>query len=324
MPSSAVRTFTDPDEYVAVIRQGTVEPTTTGHGQFTAKLTRIDLHRLWMQRFEQNLSQILHVDGWGGRVSFTFRTHPGPHLFAGGFEYQPTNIVRPGPGQGYFIRSSGAFRLGAMSLPMEDLSSIGVLAGVDVTRSRDAMLLTPPPTAMARLQRLHATAAGLADDAPEIIAHPEAARSLEQALIQAMADCLATREGRKNTLAQGQHAIVIRRFRRVVEEHPGGSALHPGNLQGDQGFTAGVAPVLPGAFGNGAKTLPPAAPHAPGTAGPAPGDAWYDIGYGDCDASRFLAARSLCREIPFPVRRVAVRHTARAIRVARHPFAESE
>jgi len=220
MPSSAVRTFTDPDEYAAVIRQGTVEPTTTGHGQFTAKLTRIDLHRLWMQRFEQNLSQILHVDGWGGRVSFTFRTHPGPHLFAGGFEYQPTNIVRPGPGQGYFIRSSGAFRLGAMSLPMEDLSSIGVLAGVDVTRSRDAMLLTPPPTAMARLQRLHATAAGLAEDAPEIIAHPEAASSLEQALIQAMADCLATREGRKNTLAQGQHAIVMRRFRRVVEENP--------------------------------------------------------------------------------------------------------
>jgi len=314
MPSSAVRTFTDPDEYAAVIRQGTVEPTTTGHGQFTAKLTRIDLHRLWMQRFEQNLSQILHVDGWGGRVSFTFRTHPGPHLFAGGFEYQPTNIVRPGPGQGYFIRSSGAFRLGAMSLPMEDLSSIGVLAGVDVTRSRDAMLLTPPPTAMARLQRLHATAAGLADDAPEIIAHPEAARSLEQALIQAMADCLATREEEYfgARAARDCHAPLSQ----GCGGEPGGTALHPGNLQGDQGFTAGVAPVLPGAFGNGAKTLPPAAPHAPGTAGPAPGNAWYDIGYGDCDAPRFLAARSLCRQIPFPVRRVSVRHTARAIRLA--------
>src|SRR6516225_3413940 len=93
---------------------------------------------------------------------------------------------------------------------------------------------------------------------------------------------------------------------------PGGTALYPGYLQGDQGFTAGVAPVLPGTFGNGAKTLPPVAPHAAGTAGTAPGNAWYDIGYGDCDAPRFLAARSLCRQIPFPVRRVSVRHTARA------------
>jgi transcriptional regulator GlxA family with amidase domain len=73
---------------------------------------------------------------------------------------------------------------------------------------------------MARLQRLHSAAGKLAEDAPEIIAHPEAARSLEQALIQTMADCLATREGRQNTLVQGQHAIVMRRFRRVVEENP--------------------------------------------------------------------------------------------------------
>jgi hypothetical protein len=159
-----------------------------------------------------------------------------------------------------------------MSLPVEDAAVVGeTLADTDLTRPKHTLIVTPAPSAMARLQRLHATAAGLAEDAPDIIAHPEAVLSLEQALLQAMADCLATREGRKNTLAQGQHAIVMRRFRRVVEEHPGGSALHPGNLQGDQGFTAGVARVLPGAFGNGAKTLPPAAPHAAGTAGPAPG-----------------------------------------------------
>ena len=45
MPSSAVRTFTDPEDYAAAIRQGTYELTVTQCGDFTARLTRIDLHR---------------------------------------------------------------------------------------------------------------------------------------------------------------------------------------------------------------------------------------------------------------------------------------
>ena len=46
MPSSAVRTFTDPDDYAALIRNTKAEFTITERGHFSAKLTRIDLHRL--------------------------------------------------------------------------------------------------------------------------------------------------------------------------------------------------------------------------------------------------------------------------------------
>jgi AraC-like DNA-binding protein len=73
---------------------------------------------------------------------------------------------------------------------------------------------------MARLRQLHAAAGDLAQRAPEIIANPDAARGLEQELIEAMVDCLACSETRESSLAQGQHAIVMRRFRRVVEENP--------------------------------------------------------------------------------------------------------
>ena len=45
MPSSAVRTFTDPDDYAASIRATRAELTVIGGGRFTARLTRIDLHR---------------------------------------------------------------------------------------------------------------------------------------------------------------------------------------------------------------------------------------------------------------------------------------
>src|SRR5262249_58855877 len=40
------------------------------------------------------------------------------------------------------------------------------------------------------------------------------------ALIEAMVHCLVSLEDRANTVAQGQHATVMRRFRRVVEENP--------------------------------------------------------------------------------------------------------
>ena len=54
MLSSAVRSFADPDAFAAAIRQATVQLTITGRGQFTGKIVRIDLHRLWMQRFSAN------------------------------------------------------------------------------------------------------------------------------------------------------------------------------------------------------------------------------------------------------------------------------
>jgi hypothetical protein len=82
MPSSAVRTFADPDDYAAAIRQGTYELTVTERGDFTAKLTRIDLHRLWMQRFSDNLPRISHIAGWGwaGRNRVPDRTWTKPAL----------------------------------------------------------------------------------------------------------------------------------------------------------------------------------------------------------------------------------------------------
>jgi AraC-like DNA-binding protein len=108
-----------------------------------------------------------------------------------------------------------------MSLTVEDAAAVGqTLAGCDLTPPRNAMLITPPPSAMARLQRLHAAAGQLAEDAPEIIAHPEAARGLEQALIEALVGCLGEGEAREDRLAQRHHSLIMRRFRRAVEENP--------------------------------------------------------------------------------------------------------
>ena len=99
MPSSAVRTFTDPDDYAAAIRATRAELTVTGRGDFAAKLIRIDLHRLWMQRFSDNLPRIAHSANLAGRAIISFRTQPGPSLLWGGVEMQPTRHHRHSEGE---------------------------------------------------------------------------------------------------------------------------------------------------------------------------------------------------------------------------------
>jgi AraC-like DNA-binding protein len=223
MPSSDVHTFTDPDDYAATIRGGTVDLTITARGNFTAKLTCIDLHRVRMQRFYDNLPRVAKATSLlSGRVYISFRTRPGQSLVVrGAHELQPAAVLQHGRADEYYQRSSGPADFGTMSLPVEDMEAAGAaIAGTALTPPHDALMITPPPSAMTKLQRLHAAAAHLAEYIPEIISHPEAARGLKQALIQAMVDCLAGREVRESTLAQGQHAIVMRRFRRAVEENP--------------------------------------------------------------------------------------------------------
>ena len=224
MPSSTVRTFTDPDAYSAVIRQATHELTVTERGDFIAKVTQIDLDRLWMQRFSDNLPRISHITGWGGRAVFAFRTQPGPSLLSSGVEMLPTNIVRYSEGQSYYRRSAGFASYGSMSLPVAHMVSAGAaIAGLDLTPPKDPLVLTPPPSAMARLQRLHAAAGRIAEDAPEIIANPDAARGLEQELIEAMVRCLSGGSVHEDTVARRQHELIMRRFRRVLEENLGQS-----------------------------------------------------------------------------------------------------
>jgi AraC-like DNA-binding protein len=220
MPSSAVRTFTDPDEYAGSIRQGTVELTITERGNFTAKLTRINLHRLWMQRFSESLPRISHVAGWGGRAVFVFRAQFGPRLLRSGIELAPNSILRHSEGESYYHRSCGVASYASMSLPVADMASAGAaIAGIDLTPPPMASLVTASPSAMAKLQRLHAAVGDLAEKNPELIAHPEVARGLEQALIEALVRCLDNGAVDEDRAALRRHTLILRRFHQLVEKN---------------------------------------------------------------------------------------------------------
>src|SRR5580700_643052 len=191
MPSSAVSTFDNPDDFAASFLGMDVEMTILGRGRFEAKVIRIDLGCLHVRRLSDNLPRIAHMSDVPEEAIISFRTEPGPRLMRDGAEMLTTNIVWRRSDGSYFLKSDGLASWGACLLRLEDLVSLGTaLVGYDLKPPKDALTITPPPAAMAKLQHLHAATGQLAEDAPAVIAHPEVARGLEQALIEALVGCL--------------------------------------------------------------------------------------------------------------------------------------
>ncbi|HEX5327738.1 MAG TPA: helix-turn-helix domain-containing protein [Acetobacteraceae bacterium] len=216
-----IRTATDVDEFAAAIRTVGTVVTVTRRGDFVARLTRIDLHSVWMQRGEESLPRILQADHNPRRYGIAFASEPAPAFLWNGVVVQHTDIAIVAGSRTYSHRSSGPQRWGSMSLSIDTMQEIGAaVAGRDPAALHQALILTPPASAMARLRRLHAAAAHLAETTPELIADADAVRGLDQLLIHAFVSCLNEGQSRHERLAQGHHGIIIRRFRRQLEENP--------------------------------------------------------------------------------------------------------
>jgi hypothetical protein len=123
MPSSTVRTFTDPDAYFAGIRNLSIDGFVTERGKFRADATLIDLHRLQMGRFDEDLPRIMRITPSGARSLIFFATNPTrPAMLANGLDASQNQIAMFGLHWPYYLRSSAASEWGTMSLIPEDLA----------------------------------------------------------------------------------------------------------------------------------------------------------------------------------------------------------
>jgi hypothetical protein len=122
MPASSAHSVADPDEFASSVRASKVQLTLTEAGNFEAKIVRIDLHRLWLQRFDDDLPRVAHAANLKGRAIIMFRAGPGPELLRNGRPLELSELRRCADGQESYERSAGQAVRGAMSLPVEDLA----------------------------------------------------------------------------------------------------------------------------------------------------------------------------------------------------------
>jgi AraC-like DNA-binding protein len=219
LPDSAVLAFTDPDAYYATIRTAEVKGVVTARGDYRAELTRIELHRLWMQRGIEGLPRIMNVRRRDLRVALCFATdEQQASLHVRGMELGRGEIVVLGSGSADHHLSSAACRWGSMSLTPEDFAAAGqAITGRELTApSSLTYRLSPPPAILLRLLNLHQAAGHLAKTAPDILSHPEVARALEQALVHAMVSCISGGVTAKTSNTHHRHAAVMRRLEALL------------------------------------------------------------------------------------------------------------
>ncbi len=222
MPSSAIQTFIDPDMYFAGIRNLHIDGVVTKPGEFRAESARIDLHRLWMHRFDESLPRIMRVTPSGKRSLILFATNAyQPTMQVSGIESSQHQIAMFGLDWPYYLQSSAACGWGTMSLTPEDLAATGeAIIGRPVTPPSFPRSIRPPAPVASRLLQLHDAAGHLAKTAPDILAKPEVARAIEEALLDAMILCVT--EGRSDDVrnVHRHRARVMRRLEVVLASTP--------------------------------------------------------------------------------------------------------
>lgn len=221
MDGSGTTTFTDPDDDRASVIGARINFVLTGCGDFKARLTWVKLRHLSLVRRQDNVPRIAFVTLPPKLVVVAFPTGLDPPQIWGGSKLGVGDIMLHSLGERIHQRTSGDSQWGFISLAPEELAAYGsALAGADLTPPPFARILRPPPVAAAHLLHLHAQACRLAETKPEIIAHRQVARALEQDLIHALIDCLTAGDERGHAPTRQRHAEIMIRFEDVLASHP--------------------------------------------------------------------------------------------------------
>jgi hypothetical protein len=95
MPSSSVRSFTDPDEYAGAVQRTRYELTVRERGQFSAHLVQVALPHLFLRHFSEQLQRIAQIESSGELTSIGFLTHGA--IITSGTPVSSTNIIARTP-----------------------------------------------------------------------------------------------------------------------------------------------------------------------------------------------------------------------------------
>lgn len=210
--------YTDPHAYQAAVHPAQVEILVTAKGNFRAELSRTELPRLWVQRGRENLPRVANSAASPDRPPIFFLTQSNQASIShGGRQFGFGEIVVSGSGLTHHHRTRGSSQWGTLSVTQHALASAGqALTGRDLIDRSATYYLRPPLPEMTRLLRLHQTVEQLAADTPEVLAQPETARALEEALLHTLVTCISGAAAAPMRWGSLRHVAIIARFEELL------------------------------------------------------------------------------------------------------------
>jgi AraC-like DNA-binding protein len=169
----------------------------------------------------ENLPRISFGSLSSKRIFVSFPTSATP-LTWDGVELNLGDFVFHSRGERLHQRTTGEGRWGLISLLPKQLAfSSTALTGQRILPPAAGRVLRPPHLAATRLLRLHSKAHRLLEISPELIVDPGIARALEQELLHALINCLATDDTKDHAETRRHHANIMVRFEDALRTHTG-------------------------------------------------------------------------------------------------------
>lgn len=213
MIATGTALYTNPDDYRTGIGGACLDLVLTGQGDFNARLTWVRLPELHLYRGQENVQRIAYVSLDPARTFVSFPMTAALPSVWNGVELKLGDIVLHSHGERAHQWTKGPSQWALISFPPGQLPHYcKLLAELDLIERPVGRILRPPPGAAVQLRRLHSKACHLAETKPEIFIHREAARAVEQELILALVECLATADTGQASIIRQQHADIMTRF----------------------------------------------------------------------------------------------------------------
>lgn len=222
MTRSSSSFFTDPSEAQAALEDrcqaGLV---VTGPGPFRARLTRIDLARLSLLSAEEWQPRVLFVRPPADQVIIQLAWDREPPPIWAGVSASPREVLTIRSVPGAHGRTVGHCHSAAIVCPTDHLVRVGRrLIGPQFVVPPGVARWWPAPDALKALIRLFRAAIRVTGSRLDAPTSPEAARGLEQQLVEALAECLSVAPpkppGRREQFQTG----VMARFEECLRTHP--------------------------------------------------------------------------------------------------------
>ena len=221
MAISSVLTFTEPDQMEAAHIASRAEVVPIARERLAWHVTRVELDDVWLVHVQESGPRIRYVELAPKRTFLSFLVRPGPDVFVRGVSRSPCSLIRHAQGQAFHERTSGPTDWMSLSIPTSEfVAASSALAGRDLSAPRDPQVVTLSPGNMENLLRAQTAISNLAENSPHLLANADIARALKQSLIGATIACLSDSDACDDKWAQQTHDTIMRRFRRVLEEHP--------------------------------------------------------------------------------------------------------